>query len=525
MRGGVSRQQRFSIYNKCIWFRTIICGLLILFTNKNYSKATALSASAYVEICPLGERVVKLKYKDGALVKLDDSETEFDNTTSHETENDLNRTLQSRNFSSLDDQTNLYRNVQENQTEDDGSFINVRECTCAQYHNRPESFCLIRHNENHCQVPTDNKEKIECFHSSMMLVFIRNLWPISILWLIALTFYLISTENGRTTLKYVFKNLCCCFRDACSNSRLIENIITRETSMRDLYEIAQLTRAQEEDVDGRNASMVTYLLKTKEFFSGKKAGKNKNVEKDIELTNKQCCANDDIYESPSNDTLLTSPDSFASSPSFDDVSPLASDNDNDLYHQHAFSTPKQNNNVIEIFDEDDEDNLCTICMLDVEDGERVGVLPCDHLFHADCLKEWIKRRNVCPLCQTKLAEEKDDSNECRPVRRVRYPTTFVVRTTGSQIEPPRRRRPRVRRLRASNLEEGDTTRRQLFIVNGNGRIPPRLTSNAGVALIGARRSASNQSGQNQNRRTVLVGDASRASSSRIHRARNRIVEL
>jgi hypothetical protein len=43
---------------------------------------------------------------------------------------------------------------------------------------------------------------------------------------------------------------------------------------------------------------------------------------------------------------------------------------------------------------------CTICFATLIDGDRVGSLPCDHLFHVECLKMWLPRRNVCPLCQT-----------------------------------------------------------------------------------------------------------------------------
>jgi hypothetical protein len=33
--------------------------------------------------------------------------------------------------------------------------------------------------------------------------------------------------------------------------------------------------------------------------------------------------------------------------------------------------------------------------------DHIGELPCDHLFHVECLKMWLPRKNVCPLCQTK----------------------------------------------------------------------------------------------------------------------------
>jgi hypothetical protein len=52
-----------------------------------------------------------------------------------------------------------------------------------------------------------------------------------------------------------------------------------------------------------------------------------------------------------------------------------------------------------IDDEEDLDANCIICFQALADGDRVGALTCDHTFHVDCLKSWLKRRNVCPLCQ------------------------------------------------------------------------------------------------------------------------------
>ena len=42
---------------------------------------------------------------------------------------------------------------------------------------------------------------------------------------------------------------------------------------------------------------------------------------------------------------------------------------------------------------------CTICFCQLHDGDRVGELCCNHVFHVSCLKQWLKRKNVCPLCQ------------------------------------------------------------------------------------------------------------------------------
>jgi hypothetical protein len=53
--------------------------------------------------------------------------------------------------------------------------------------------------------------------------------------------------------------------------------------------------------------------------------------------------------------------------------------------------------------EDQEDENCAICLAPLLDGDRVGALSCNHILHAECLKTWLPRRNVCPLCQVQDA--------------------------------------------------------------------------------------------------------------------------
>ena len=53
---------------------------------------------------------------------------------------------------------------------------------------------------------------------------------------------------------------------------------------------------------------------------------------------------------------------------------------------------------IETFDVPDN-NTCSICLCELEEGDWVGDIPCDHLFHKDCLKEWLVKNNHCPICR------------------------------------------------------------------------------------------------------------------------------
>ena len=42
---------------------------------------------------------------------------------------------------------------------------------------------------------------------------------------------------------------------------------------------------------------------------------------------------------------------------------------------------------------------CTICLSDFEHDEVVGVLPCSHRFHQECIREWLTCSHKCPLCK------------------------------------------------------------------------------------------------------------------------------
>ena len=45
-----------------------------------------------------------------------------------------------------------------------------------------------------------------------------------------------------------------------------------------------------------------------------------------------------------------------------------------------------------------DNDTCSICLGEFEDGESLRKLPCDHSFHADCIASWLNHRHTCPLC-------------------------------------------------------------------------------------------------------------------------------
>ena len=49
---------------------------------------------------------------------------------------------------------------------------------------------------------------------------------------------------------------------------------------------------------------------------------------------------------------------------------------------------------------------CCICLNEYIIGEKISYLPCFHLFHFTCIKEWVKNSDMCPLCKEQIKFDK-----------------------------------------------------------------------------------------------------------------------
>eukprot|EP00816_Leptocylindrus_hargravesii_P000025 CAMPEP_0196827542 /NCGR_PEP_ID=MMETSP1362-20130617/94209_1 /TAXON_ID=163516 /ORGANISM="Leptocylindrus danicus, Strain CCMP1856" /LENGTH=206 /DNA_ID=CAMNT_0042208183 /DNA_START=641 /DNA_END=1261 /DNA_ORIENTATION=- len=54
---------------------------------------------------------------------------------------------------------------------------------------------------------------------------------------------------------------------------------------------------------------------------------------------------------------------------------------------------------LSLFGMNSQEVVCTICLGAIQDNDRVGDINCGHIFHVACLKQWLQRKNACPLCQ------------------------------------------------------------------------------------------------------------------------------
>ncbi|CAH8359356.1 unnamed protein product [Eruca vesicaria subsp. sativa] len=47
-----------------------------------------------------------------------------------------------------------------------------------------------------------------------------------------------------------------------------------------------------------------------------------------------------------------------------------------------------------------DDRKCSICQEEYEAKDEVGKLRCGHKYHVHCVKQWLLRKNSCPVCKT-----------------------------------------------------------------------------------------------------------------------------
>ncbi|OQR96603.1 hypothetical protein ACHHYP_14628 [Achlya hypogyna] len=48
---------------------------------------------------------------------------------------------------------------------------------------------------------------------------------------------------------------------------------------------------------------------------------------------------------------------------------------------------------------------CVICQVDIANGSQVIRMPCQHMFHSECLGQWLNIRNSCPICRVEIASK------------------------------------------------------------------------------------------------------------------------
>ena len=57
---------------------------------------------------------------------------------------------------------------------------------------------------------------------------------------------------------------------------------------------------------------------------------------------------------------------------------------------------------------DEEKKKCLICIENFKNNDDSIILPCIHIFHSECIKKWMKKKNLCPICKSKIDNNNKD---------------------------------------------------------------------------------------------------------------------
>ena len=73
--------------------------------------------------------------------------------------------------------------------------------------------------------------------------------------------------------------------------------------------------------------------------------------------------------------------------------------DDDTINNYPISKIKDINKLSE------DKKRCTICLEDFKNNDDTIILPCIHIFHEECIKNWMKQNDSCPICKYQIKTE------------------------------------------------------------------------------------------------------------------------
>ena len=56
---------------------------------------------------------------------------------------------------------------------------------------------------------------------------------------------------------------------------------------------------------------------------------------------------------------------------------------------------------------ENKEEKCSVCMTSLNMDEHVCELPCEHIFHDECIQPWLQQYNYkCPICRKEVGKPK-----------------------------------------------------------------------------------------------------------------------
>ncbi|KAL7572130.1 hypothetical protein ACA910_001763 [Epithemia clementina (nom. ined.)] len=341
----------------------------------------------------------------------------------------------------------------------------ARKCWCAQFYSRPAEYCPA--NLGSCVVQKSGG-KTECYKLDQSENLLRALWPVALFWYGFLIFAWFCSYQGQAARIF----LCRKIRLGCNKEA--EDAALRESinyfvEKREGYKIDRLRRAaiirykmiaelrqmpflgwmakclREKDEDENDDDSLIEQVLALDERPARGASRDDDMEMSLELKVKiwndpttpyktrkdgetAIAANLDSAELGTMPTHTIDPARNADAPAMVRVAQLDNE-DHKFNHQLQEEEQRQEESEVSQYDADEElGKTCAICLKVLQTGDCIGNITCGHLFHKECLKDWLRRKNRCPLCQRK------DIARLKQLRRGEMPKISVTNNTFNETD-------------------------------------------------------------------------------------------
>jgi len=401
--------------------RLLCCGLCLSFLFGD--KLVCLAAlSKYFYICSLSNKpritFNSTESDDGSIVyKKIDSTTRLLRAQNKSHRSDVEN-LHSHSFADtvhieefrFTSEVPAIRSLVENDSvisEKSSRVVEVRECPCVPhvtYGIRQNYYCET--NQGYCAIPGSYQARDSepvCLNIQNDEIFVRSVWPIILIWFALTLVFCSCTWAGRNATdfvismgfpswnKYIFEAICNqssrTQREAPMENSNNARDAQRSPLGRNENSDGIFNNGPETSQRGNNSSCLQQIVyRRRTHFKNRYQGIVHRARMRGEGVHNSTSDGGFEYEIPTrrfkcDKQLVNTQQSRQATQEFGDGL------------RFGFGETSANDDESE-----DEDPACAICHEAFEDGDRVTETECNHVFHVACLKDWLTRRNVCPLC-------------------------------------------------------------------------------------------------------------------------------
>lgn len=193
------------------------------------------------------------------------------------------------------------------------------------------------------------------------------MWYYLIFWFAFLALSLLLTAPGQHAIKYILSR-----KFPSINNRIADLILDLENSrqMQTQFSITYERQLQHQ----RDGWVTGYKLKIKQYSDAESKTENENGDGDILLRE--------------DEVVVDTSKAFTQEAVNDGIKRKKNDEDESLHAPQDVEA----NKVDACSLNSSGTNMCTICLLDIQDGDTIADLQCRHTFHADCISEWILKK-------------------------------------------------------------------------------------------------------------------------------------